>query len=286
MGSGRESLEPLRVAASARLARAAAALDKALPDTGPPKLAACACPVCLHPDNRRELETNPRARVSLNALRDYLQAVEASDLSDPEADYFVPLIFRALAAGLEPHPFGDHLAFNRIGGTDRPSRWSEAIREVVSEALSALMAAAPLRAWLDAPQFDEKTSRFHGIDIGSAASAADHVGADLVAVMAEADRLPDSVLARALITWIGQIDYGDGGRWKLDPRRSADTPLSATLLDWVGRPELRARLERAYFAAEAEKDEDKDAAKELSEAHWLLVCQFGETDNADESSEP
>ena len=273
MGSGRESLEPLRAAASARLARAAAALDRALPDQGPPRLAACGCPVCLHPDNRRDLETRPRDQVSLQALRDYLQAVEADDLSDAEADYFVPLIFRALAAGLEPHPLGDHLAFNRIGGTTRPSRWSGAIRDAVTEAIASLMAAVHLKVWLGAPQFEEQPSRFHSLDIGVIAAAADHADADVAAVLEEADRLPDLLLARALITWIARIAYGDGGLWKLDPRKSADTPLSAALYDWVGRPELRARLEQAFFAAK--KDADAEAASDLSEAHWHLVCQFG-----------
>lgn len=269
-------LADARAAARRRLRAAADALAERLPDHGPPRLAACGCPVCLHPDNRRLLETVSRDRITLAALRDYLQSVEAGDLTDAEADYLTPVIFEALAAGLEPHPLGDYLAFQRLGRAARPARWPEATRAAATEAFAALAGAAPLHAWLESPQFREHPARFYGLSIGDLAAAALDAGADLDTVLAALDALPTEPLARAVYGWIGRIDYGDGGWWALDPRGKTGAALDEQLRAWLGRPELRRRLEAAFFApGEAEPAE---VAALLSETHWLLVCQFGALD--------
>lgn len=272
MGPGGESLDALRAAARSRLDAAAAALRAALPDLGPPTLAACGCPVCLHPDNRRAIETGPRDAIPLPALSDYLQSVEAGDLSDHEADYLTPVIFDALAAGLEPHPFGDHLAFWRHARSGRPARWPAPTRAGVTEAFCALAAAAPVHAWLETTPFNHRPGRFYSMAVGALLAAAEDAGADLDAVMETLDALPTDVLARTITTWVGGIDYGDGGVWRLDPRVDRETPLGDRLSAWLGRETLLRRLETAFFDADSRGD---PAAAALSEAHWLLVCQYG-----------
>lgn len=275
MGSGSEPLDARREAAGHRLTAALNGLEAAFPDRGPPPITACDCPVCLTPDNRRELETSARDRITLSALSDYLQSVVGDDPPDAEVDYFIPVIFEALAARLEPHPFGDHHAFQRLGRSDRSSGWNDPQRMAVNEAFCALAEAAMLNVWLEKTRFDAAPSRFHRIDFLQLAAVADDASADVDAVLAEIDRAPAPQLASALIQALRLADYGDGQRWRLDPRSDEQTPLSETLYAWIGRPELRRRLETAFFASDCASESEAAA---LSEAHQLLVWQFGPTD--------
>ncbi|HSF94095.1 MAG TPA: hypothetical protein VLA52_03645 [Thermohalobaculum sp.] len=173
-------------------------------------------------------------------------AVERSELR-----YILPRMFDLIAQGEAPHVAGEECSLSYLAETGYPEKWTEPERSAVERFFAAL-----LDHCLSERYFED--SPFLDVVLCMAGNA----NADLGALLDRADRAGDKWLARAVahdIDWIGGPDAAGGMRnafWE----SAADAHASAAEA-WYRRPELLARMERAFFA-----ETDPDWQQRLSDA--------------------
>ncbi|MGL4395904.1 MAG: hypothetical protein ACRCS9_05135 [Hyphomicrobium sp.] len=206
----------------------------------------CHCNCCMTEEVEHELVTTPLRQIPSSLLAEYTNSAHGYDDGRiaTELRYFLPRYLELIAAADPPDTMGLDICLRRLRDADYRRNWPADEARVLDDFFEALMAHCVLSVDL----VDWPAGPFAAFDIDSVLTVTVTAGGNLQRVLAAWEAAPDPAAALHMAE----------ARTELYPVRGALVYHSAYFDDyfdakaeigaWLVRPEIEARIERAFFA--------------------------------------
>lgn len=235
--------EPGQGELPAIIARAYRIFAPYTPDPGT-RLTVCYCDCCMTPETEAALRTTPLASISTALLSEYTNSAHGcDDHITCEFRYFLPRYMELMGAGDVPCYNGLEFTFARIADVDWRESWPAQEVQVLEEFFDALL----LQTLQDVSVVKWPAGWFLATDISDVLVLVVRANGDFARVLRTWDEAADPYAAIHMAGARGRVTWHDGvalhGSALLAQHGEAARAIAAFLM----RPEVDARLERAFF---------------------------------------
>lgn len=225
------------------------------------KLAVCHCPVCMASETERVLLATPLRELSSDLLAEYTNSAHGYSEGRIARDlrYFLPRYFDLIARDDPPDYLGLDTCLSRLGKADYRRRWPRAEIRAIDDFFEALF----LRE-LERPVSSDDASMEHFLRFVA------YAGADVYRMLELWDE-DESIAATLHLARFVEDVAMDAFRGRLSLVWSSipgndNRELESAVLAWLKRPDVKRRLEDAFFEVP-----NPDRRESISRAVALLA---------------